>query len=68
MNTTVEKVNEEPDNYVFKRVSIAGIYIVSTATIDYSDMKAPLGQGILGSSFSDFLEEDGKKRLETINP
>lgn len=36
--------------------------------MDYSDIKAPIGQGILADDFTDFFEEDTNSRLETIDP
>ena len=68
METTVGEINANPDNFVFKRVSVSGSYIVTTARIDYSEIKAPMGQGILTDRFTDFFAEDQKKRLETIDP
>ncbi|MCL0094505.1 hypothetical protein M1N58_01210 [Dehalococcoidales bacterium] len=68
INTTIEQVNADPETYMFKRVSINASYIVTTATIDYSDIKAPMGQGLLASKFTDFFEQEAKKRLETIDP
>jgi hypothetical protein len=65
---TVREINASPGNFIFKRVSINGSYIVTTATVDYSDIKAPMGQGILADEFSDFFKEDTKARLETIDP
>lgn len=67
-DTTVKEINANPGNFIFKRVSINGSYIVTTATVDYSDIKAPMGQGILADEFSDFFKEDTKARLETIDP
>ena len=68
LNTTVEQVNTEPDKYAFHRVSVTASYLVTTATLDYSDIKAPMGQGVLAETFTDFFGEDSKKRLETIDP
>lgn len=65
---TVKDINANPTSYAFKRVTIPGSYVVTTATIDYSDIKAPMGQGILADSFSGFFEEDPKATLETIDP
>lgn len=65
--TSVRDINANPGNFIFKRVSINGSYIVTTATIDYSDVKAPMGQGILADDFSDLFKEDAKARLETID-
>ena len=66
--TTVGEINANPGNFIFKRVSINGSYIVTTATVDYSDIKAPMGQGIMADEFSDFFKEDTNTRLETIDP
>ena len=68
LNTTVEQINAEPDKYAFNRVSVTASYLVTTATLDYSDIKAPMGQGVLAETFTDFFGEDSKKRLETIDP
>jgi uncharacterized repeat protein (TIGR02543 family) len=68
MEVTVKEINANPADYAFKRVSIKGDYIVTTATIDYSEIKAPMGQGILADQFADFFKEDTKLRLETIDP
>lgn len=66
--TTVKEINSGLDNFIFKRVSIDGSYLVTTATIDYSDIKAPMGQGILTDEFTDLFKDDAKARLETIDP
>ena len=68
LNTTVEQINAEPDKYAFQRVSVTASYLVTTATLDYSDIKAPMGQGVLAETFTDFFGQDSKKRLETIDP
>ena len=68
LNTTVEQINAEPDKYAFQRVSVTASYLVTTATLDYSDIKAPMGQGVLAETFTDFFGENSKKRLETIDP
>ena len=68
ISATVKDVNADPANYAFKRVSIDGSYLVTTATVDYSDMKAQMGQGLLASNYSDLFSEDNKLRLETIDP
>jgi len=68
LNTTVEQINAEPDKYAFQRVSVTASYIVTTATIDYSDIKVPMGQGVLAETFTDFFGQNSKKRLETIDP
>jgi hypothetical protein len=65
---TVNAINTNPDDFIFKRVSINGSYLVTTATVDYSNIKAPMGQGILADQFSDFFKDDAKARLETIDP
>jgi hypothetical protein len=65
---TVRGINENSDHFVFKRVSIEGSYLVTTATIDYSDMLAPIGQGILADDFSDFFSDDNDATIETIDP
>jgi len=66
--TNVNAINTNPDNFIFKRVSIKGSYLVTTATVDYSDIKAPMGQGVVADQFSDFFKDDTKARLETIDP
>ncbi len=68
LNTTVEQINAEPDKYAFHRVLVTASYLVTTATLDYSDIKAPMGQGVLAETFTDFFGQDSKKRLETIDP
>jgi hypothetical protein len=68
VSATVKNINANPADYSFKRVTVPGSYIVTTATIDYSDVKAPMGQGILADDFSDFFKEDSRVRLETIDP
>jgi len=68
LTATVEQINTEPDKYAFYRVSVTGSYLVTTATLDYSDIKAPMGQGILADTFTDLFSEDTKKRLEIIDP
>jgi len=68
LTATVEQINAEPDKYAFYRVSVTGSYLVTTATLDYSDIKAPMGQGILTDMFTDLFSEDMKKRLEIIDP
>jgi hypothetical protein len=65
---TVKNINANPANYSFKRVTVSGSYIVTTTTGDYSEVKAPMGQGVLADDFSDFFEEETKVRLETIDP
>lgn len=65
---TVRNINANPDHFIFKRVSIQGSYLVTTATIDYSDMQAPIGQGILADDFSDFFDDDTDATIETIDP
>lgn len=68
LTTTVKDINANPNNYIFKRVSINGSYVVTTATINYSDIKAPMGIGLLADSFADLYEENSKSRIETIDP
>jgi hypothetical protein len=68
IGTTVKEINANPGNFVFKRVKIDGSYLVTTATVDYSDIKAPMGQGILMDNFSSLFNEDSSGRLETIDP
>lgn len=68
IGATVKEINANPTDYTFKRVAVDGSYIVTTATIDYSEIKAPMGQGILADEFADFFKEDTKLRLETIDP
>lgn len=68
VQATVKGINANPANYAFKRVTIPGSYIVTTATIDYSDIKAPMGQGLLADEFGDFFTEDPKATLKTIDP
>ncbi len=68
IQATVKDINGNPANYAFKRVAITGSYAVTTATVDYSDIKAPMGQGILADTFGTFFNEDTKLRLETIDP
>jgi hypothetical protein len=68
IEATVKEINANPGNYTFKRVAIKGSYIVTTATVDYSEIRAPMGQGILADQFVDFFKEDTKLRLETIDP
>ena len=67
-NATVKDINANLGNYIFKRVTILGNYLLTTATVDYSDIQAQLGQGIITDTFSDFFNEDSKTRLETIDP
>jgi hypothetical protein len=68
VDTTVRDTNANPDDFIFKRVSILGSYLVTTATIDYSDMQAPIGQGVLADDFSDFFDDDTNTTLVTIDP
>jgi len=68
IEATVKEININPPNYTFRRVAIDASYIVTTATVDYSEIKAPMGQGILADQFADFFKEDTKLRLETIDP
>jgi hypothetical protein len=67
-NTTVDHINQNSAEYMFKRVSVSGSYIVTAATIDYAGLKAPMGQGILADKFTDFFDQNAGKRLETIDP
>jgi hypothetical protein len=67
VQTTVEEVNASLDAYMFKRVSINAGYLLTTATIDYSEAKLALGQGVLASKFTGLFEQDANKRIETID-
>ena len=65
---TVREISDDPASFAFSRVSIEGSYLVATATVDYSEIKMPLGVGILADSPTElFFEEEGP-RLETIDP
>ena len=73
ISATVKAINSNPDSYIFKRVSIDGSYIIATATIEpYSDMRVPVGLGILLDEFPGLLEDSPqemiKNTLLTLNP
>lgn len=68
VRATVREVVDDPEAFAFKRVVIDGTYLVSTATVDYSDMKLPFGSGILADSSNELLFEGEGPRLETIDP
>ena len=68
ISTSVHDINANPNYYRFQRVVVQGSYLVTTATVDYSDMKMPIGQGVLADSFGDFFSEEDDTTLETIDP
>ncbi len=65
---TVRDINANPARFAFKAVSINGDYVATNATFAYSDVKAPLGQGILVDEFVDLFKEDARLHLETLDP
>ena len=68
VRATVGQVSNDPESFAFKRVSIAGSYLVATATIDYSEVKVPFGVGILADTPIDLFFEERGPRLKTIDP
>ena len=68
VSTTVRQISDDPASFAFQRVSIEGIYLVATGTVDYSDIKMPFGAGILSDNPDElFFKEEGP-RLETLDP
>ncbi len=71
VEATVEEINGNPEKYAFRRVSINGSYVVTTARIDYGEeesIRVPFGLGSLADTFSNFYENDAQLRLEAIDP
>ncbi len=68
VSATVRQISNDPASFAFERVSIAGSYLVATATVDYSEIKVPFGVGILADSPTELFFEERGPRLETIDP
>ncbi len=71
VEATVEEINDNPEEYAFRRVRINGSYVVTTARIDYGEdesIRVPFGLGSLADAFSNFYENDAGLRLEAIDP
>ena len=68
VSATVSQISSDPASFAFKRVTIDGIYLVATATVDYSEAKVSFGAGILADSANELLFRQEGPRLETIDP
>lgn len=68
---TVKEINQNPENYAFKRVVIDGIYATGSAKLGYGketikeDLRIHLGAGLMGD---EFLPEDRSKLIVSIDP
>lgn len=68
---TVKEINQNPENYAFKRVIIDGIYATGSAKLGYGketvkeDLRIHLGAGLMGD---EFLPDDKSKLIVSIDP
>lgn len=77
ISATVQDINSNPSNYIFKRVSINDAsYVVATAAITpfslNSQMNIPIGLGLMFDKFPDLFQDGPDKvinsSLLTLNP
>ena len=68
VSATVREISDDPASFAFKRVRIPATYLVTTATVDYSDVKVPFGVGILADSPAELLFDEEGPRLEALDP
>lgn len=68
VSATVREISDDPASFAFKRVRIPATYLVTTATVDYSNVKVPFGLGILADSPTELLFDEEGPRLETLDP
>ncbi|MBU4076416.1 MAG: PEGA domain-containing protein [Euryarchaeota archaeon] len=68
---TVNEINQNPENYAFRRVVIDGIYVTGSSKLGYGketakeDLRIHLGAGLMGD---EFLPEDNNKLIMSIDP
>ncbi|MFA4957565.1 MAG: PEGA domain-containing protein [Candidatus Methanoperedens sp.] len=68
---TVKEINQNPENYAFRRVIIGGIYVTGSSKLGYGketvkeDLRIHLGAGLMGD---EFLPEDNNKLIMSIDP
>ncbi|OGH04302.1 MAG: hypothetical protein A2W22_02430 [Candidatus Levybacteria bacterium RBG_16_35_11] len=68
---TIQQINQNPENYAFKRVSIDGIYATGSTKLGYGketvneDLRIHLGAGLMGD---EFLPDDTTKLIMSIDP
>ena len=71
ISATVQEINQNPENYAFKRVIIDGIYTTGSAKLGYGkeavreDLRIHLGAGLMAD---EFLPEDKSKLIVSIDP
>ena len=71
LSTSVQNINQHPEQYAFKRVTIDGIYSTGSSKLGYKkenanyDPRIHLGVGLLGD---EFLPEDETKLIVAIDP
>ena len=68
---TVQEINQNPENYAFKRVVINGIYATGSSKLGYGkdtvkeELRIHLGAGLMGD---EFLPDDTNKLIVSIDP
>lgn len=68
---TVQEINQNPENYAFKRVVIDGIYATGSGKLGYGkdtvkeDLRIHLGAGLMGD---EFLPDDTTNLIMSIDP
>ncbi len=68
---TIKEINQNPENYSFKRVMIDGIYATGSGKLGYGketvkeDLRIHLGAGLMAD---EFLPEDKTKLIVSIDP